>query len=626
MSFPDDRFDAWKKRPGPGTLAPLLEATQDRIFNICFQVLRHREDAEEAKQEVLLEITSGIGAVADAAHFERWVGKVAFRTALDKRRMRLRRTSHENHAAGRVSNGNGPDDALHEGMSRLDEEDRVLLIERYFDRRTLQEVGDRRGISAVAARKRIEKAREQLKRMLGGAVVLLPGHPISDSLFGQVLSKGVLAMKLKTIANAVAIVVVLSIFGGGAWIVLRPPDANAPPLGKSRPTRASETRAAELVNAPAVRIPTPGLKAELPVVGKSEVYPPGHWSRMLQVIDRIAVATKRIPQLKTESREALTEEEGIRLQREARALEDAVAADFEELKGLITQDPGNALKFVATARGNLTWTGFVSLIKATLDAEIESESSTSGPLMTGLLGLASGDAEDKRMFLELARGMARANRMLGEASLRLLADGDPNVRQQAAGVLASHARQGQLKSYLLENSATLRQAATTILHEADCFTRAHALSVLAAIGTPENDDFVLQQFEALNSSQDTCTRLEAILHVAPRIAGTCEARLHASLLRALNLPFYPHCHSAVIGLALYLPREQCLGVLRIAATKLSDEISEGEVRVEMLIREVEAGRQVALRESLEKMNQATFTNRSQGGMVGPTPARAVISR
>src|SRR5258705_5366543 len=105
MPSHDERFDAWKRHPGPGTLAPLLEATQDRVFNICFQVLRHRQDAEEAKQEVLLEIASGIASVADAAHFERWVGKVAFRTALDRRRMRLRRSAHENHAAGRAPNG-----------------------------------------------------------------------------------------------------------------------------------------------------------------------------------------------------------------------------------------------------------------------------------------------------------------------------------------------------------------------------------------------------------------------------------------------------------------------------------------------------------------------------------------
>src|SRR5438093_7089016 len=110
--------------------------------------------------------------------------------------MRLRRSDYESHAAECAPNGNGPDDELHEGMSRLDEEDRDLLIERYFDRRTLQEMGERRGISAVAARKRIEKARERLKRMLGGAVVFLPGDPTAESVIGKVLSKGVMARKL----------------------------------------------------------------------------------------------------------------------------------------------------------------------------------------------------------------------------------------------------------------------------------------------------------------------------------------------------------------------------------------------------------------------------------------------
>src|SRR5262245_62078882 len=148
-------FDTWKRRPNPGSLSRLIESVEPRVERVCRKILKDPHDGEEAKQEVLLEIASGLGAIVDGAHFDRWVGKVAFHTALDRRRMRLRRIAREHEAAGRVPNGTTRDDELHEGMSRLDEGDRELLIERYFDRRTLREMGQRRGISAVAARKRL---------------------------------------------------------------------------------------------------------------------------------------------------------------------------------------------------------------------------------------------------------------------------------------------------------------------------------------------------------------------------------------------------------------------------------------------------------------------------------------
>src|SRR5262245_7977498 len=133
MSSTDDRFNDWKRRPGDGTLSILLESVQNRVLRICRRVLRDGHDAEEAKQEVLLEIASGLASIEDSTHFDRWVGRVAYRTAVDRRRMRQRRRSHESRAAAeRPSNGNAHDDAFLEAMSRLDEEARDLLIERYF--------------------------------------------------------------------------------------------------------------------------------------------------------------------------------------------------------------------------------------------------------------------------------------------------------------------------------------------------------------------------------------------------------------------------------------------------------------------------------------------------------------
>jgi len=54
MSFSSELFLEYKKRPGNGALARLLECHQDAVYSVCRHVLRHPQDAEDACQEVLL--------------------------------------------------------------------------------------------------------------------------------------------------------------------------------------------------------------------------------------------------------------------------------------------------------------------------------------------------------------------------------------------------------------------------------------------------------------------------------------------------------------------------------------------------------------------------------------------
>src|SRR5688572_7120750 len=159
-------FDRWKADPARGPLIRLLESAQLLIFGVCYEVLRHRHDAEDATQRVLLEIQKGIDEVGDADHFLRRLRLVAFRTALDVRRDRRRRIDRERKAADMKPAAPLPEEireAIHEAMSALDEESRSLVIEHYFEKATLDEMGTRRGVSAAAVWKRIESVKGRLR-------------------------------------------------------------------------------------------------------------------------------------------------------------------------------------------------------------------------------------------------------------------------------------------------------------------------------------------------------------------------------------------------------------------------------------------------------------------------------
>ncbi|MBI4563409.1 MAG: RNA polymerase sigma factor [Planctomycetes bacterium] len=174
----DDRekalFDAFRSRPGKESLLTLLREHQDRIFNICFQVLRHIQDAQDAAQEALLEVTQGIRQIENARAFKTWLCRVTVHTALDHKKARSRHAELlRRKAAMETSKTGTPSEeersAVIDALAHLDDESRCLVIEHYFDKATLEELGKRHGVSAAAIRKRIERAKEELKRALAGA-------------------------------------------------------------------------------------------------------------------------------------------------------------------------------------------------------------------------------------------------------------------------------------------------------------------------------------------------------------------------------------------------------------------------------------------------------------------------
>ena len=176
MAHEDRAFHSYRSRPGPDTLRALLTAHQATVYNLAFQVLRSAHDAEDAAQEALLEIVKGVSAIREPRAFKRWLCRVALHTALDHLRRRRRRARHEeSRAAMKPVPTDSAAQAIHEALAALDDDDRCLLAEKYFERATLEEIAAREGISAAAVGKRVERAKDKLKQRLaqGGLAVLV---------------------------------------------------------------------------------------------------------------------------------------------------------------------------------------------------------------------------------------------------------------------------------------------------------------------------------------------------------------------------------------------------------------------------------------------------------------------
>jgi RNA polymerase sigma factor (sigma-70 family) len=150
----------------------LLRVYRERIYSLCLRVLRHPQDAEDAAQEVLLEILEGATRALGIRSFDDWVYRVALHTALDVRKKRARRFHYERFGPlwkESVRETARAHDALHEALSAMDDEHRRLVIRHFFEHCPLAELARESSCSTATIWRKIEEGKSVLKRSLQGA-------------------------------------------------------------------------------------------------------------------------------------------------------------------------------------------------------------------------------------------------------------------------------------------------------------------------------------------------------------------------------------------------------------------------------------------------------------------------
>jgi RNA polymerase sigma-70 factor (ECF subfamily) len=175
VNIPEKTFESYRSHPTLDSLEALLRAFSDIVYNICYQVLRHPQDAEDASQKVFVELVRRIGKMNDAEHFKRSLCRIAFHVALNLKKEERTRLRHEKEKASRKDPRSlSPVTAehlsvVHEHVARLDDESQELIVDYYFSGKKLEELAGAWGCSIVAVWKRLEKAKDRLRKSLVGA-------------------------------------------------------------------------------------------------------------------------------------------------------------------------------------------------------------------------------------------------------------------------------------------------------------------------------------------------------------------------------------------------------------------------------------------------------------------------
>lgn len=169
-----------------GPFRDLYEAYRDRVYSTCYRITGNATDALDAAQETFALVHRRIGGFRRESRLSSWIYRIAVNASIDLKRRAASRpwTSLEALRADPDQGLDPEDDALpepsralgrgelardvHAAIGRLSDKLRVVVVLRYLQEQSYEEVSETLGISLGTVKSRLSRAHEALDRELAG--------------------------------------------------------------------------------------------------------------------------------------------------------------------------------------------------------------------------------------------------------------------------------------------------------------------------------------------------------------------------------------------------------------------------------------------------------------------------
>jgi RNA polymerase sigma factor (sigma-70 family) len=157
---------------GQDAFTALVNRHLNLVYTAALRQVRSPQLAEEVSQSVFANLARNAAKLRPDTILTAWLYKVTRHTAIDVVRSEARRQAREQ-IAFQMSDMNDTsadwthiEPLLDEAMHFLDDADRAAILLRYFENKSLREVGEALGASEDAAQKRVSRAVERLREFL----------------------------------------------------------------------------------------------------------------------------------------------------------------------------------------------------------------------------------------------------------------------------------------------------------------------------------------------------------------------------------------------------------------------------------------------------------------------------
>jgi RNA polymerase sigma factor (sigma-70 family) len=175
-----DRFVSRRDEAAEAAFEELVIRHGPMVLTVCRSVLHDAHDAEDAFQAAFLVLANRARTIRRSGSIASWLFGVAQRVAIRGKRTLARRRRRDQLVAERTSESNLPAEndpdweILHDEIEGLPERLRAPIVLCYMQGLTYDAAAERLGLSGVAIRGRLARARERLRRQLNRRGVTVP--------------------------------------------------------------------------------------------------------------------------------------------------------------------------------------------------------------------------------------------------------------------------------------------------------------------------------------------------------------------------------------------------------------------------------------------------------------------
>ena len=197
--------------------AEIVRRHLDLVFSAALRQVHSRQLAEEVAQSAFTDLARQAHRLAPDTILTAWLYQVTRRTAVDVVRREARRQVREQIACELNAMNTAAaewtqiEPLLDEAMQALGETDRTVVLLRYFENKSLREVGQTLGTNEDAARKRVSRAVEHLREFLAkrgvtigasGLVIAISANAVQAAPVGLVVTISAAALAGTTLVTA----------------------------------------------------------------------------------------------------------------------------------------------------------------------------------------------------------------------------------------------------------------------------------------------------------------------------------------------------------------------------------------------------------------------------------------
>jgi len=155
---------AYRQSRSPEAFAVIAHKYYGFILGVCRRELRNAEMANDAAQEVLLELMRRAHRLDAKDGLAPWLFRAAVSRSRDLARSEARRRKREEKYEVSVPNSEEDYRSVNELLGRLSEEERNALLLRFVGGYSFEEIGSKFGLSTDAARMRVKRSLDRLRQ------------------------------------------------------------------------------------------------------------------------------------------------------------------------------------------------------------------------------------------------------------------------------------------------------------------------------------------------------------------------------------------------------------------------------------------------------------------------------